>query len=87
MKAADFLKKTHGGFTFLALVKPRSNISSKWNLEKPGYCIFEFDPAFGEVMIRWGDGSWQRLEEKNELDDLVLLEQFGEQDIERFFDA
>ena len=86
MKAADFLEKTYSSFTCLALVKINSNIARDWKLSKPAYCIFEYSKAFGEVMIRWGDGSWQRLEEKEELNDLILLDQFCEQETEKLID-
>jgi len=84
--AADKLSKTYGAFTCLALVKPKSAIAKEWGLEKPSYCIFEFAPAFAEVMIRWGDGSWQKLIDSESLDDLILLHQYGEEEISQLFD-
>ncbi len=86
MKAVEYLSKTHESFRCLALVKPRSEIASEWSLSKPVYCIFEFSKAFSEVTISFGDGSWQRLEKKEELDQLVLLEQFGDSEIDDIFD-
>ncbi len=86
MTAAEKLSETHKAFTCLALVKPRSAIDREWNLEKPGYCIFEFDPSFAEVVIRWGDGSWQNIVDEEQLNDLVLLHEFGEDKISELFD-
>ena len=88
MTAADKLEKTHGAaFTCLALIKPISVIAHEWNLEKPSYCIFEYSPAFSEVIIRWGDGSSQTLTDADQLNDLILLEQFDDAAISDIFDA
>ena len=62
-------KKT---FTCLALVRKGSSIANEWNLKKRGYCIYEYDKSCDTREIRWGDGSWQELEE-NHYADLVLL--------------
>lgn len=63
-------------FTCLALVKPASGITREWKLAKPGYCIYEYTAwAVNKHEIRWGDGSWQELDEKD-LNDLILLHQF-----------
>lgn len=87
MTAAEKMKKKYGPLMCLALVKPNSNLASEWGLQKPGYCIFEFCPAFGLVEIRWGDGSGQRLEEAKQLDDLILLQQFSEKQVLELFDS
>lgn len=86
MQAAAKFKKSHGrSFTCLALVKTNSNIAREWKLTKPAYCIFEYSAAFAEVIIKWGDGSWQVLKTSKQLDDLILLEQFGEKEIDQLF--
>lgn len=84
--AAERLSKKYGAFLCLALVKPRSAIASAWKLEKPSYCIFEYSPAFSEVQIRWGDGSFQNLKDESELDDLILLHEFSDRQISELFD-
>ncbi|WP_020405842.1 hypothetical protein [Hahella ganghwensis] len=84
--AAEKLSKQFGPFTCLALVKPRSSIAIVWKLEKPSYCIFEYSPAFSEVQIRWGDGAFQNLEDESELDDLILLHEFSDEQISELFD-
>lgn len=61
----------------LALVKTGSTLHHQWKLSKPSYCIYEYDKAFDSHQIRWTDGSWQELSE-DELNDVVLLEQFDE---------
>lgn len=88
MDAVDAISKQHGptAFMCLALVKPASALAREWRLTKPSYCIFDFDPAFGYVEIRWGDGSSQRLTRASDLDALILLRQFGEKEIEQLFD-
>jgi hypothetical protein len=68
----------------LALVKPSSSLARSWNLGKPSYCIYEYAKWTGEHEIRWGDGSWQRLNPE-QLADLVLLPQFGEKEIDEIF--
>lgn len=68
----------------LALVKPGSNLARQWDLPKPGYCIYEYDRAFGTREIRWGDGSWQELSVDDHAD-LILLPQFGEAEIDVLF--
>lgn len=78
--------KDEGPFMCLALVKPRSKLASEWQLSKPAYCILEHSPAFGNVEIRWGDGSSQELKDATQLDDLILLRQFDEQAISEIFD-
>ncbi|MES9831726.1 MAG: hypothetical protein ABW139_05725 [Candidatus Thiodiazotropha sp. DIVDIV] len=68
--------------TCLALVKPRSVLAREWNLERPSYCIYEFDPSYEDGhQIRWGDGSWQNLSEDH-FDSLVLLPEFANSDID-----
>lgn len=86
MKAADKLKGKYGAFTCLALIKPTSSLASELQLTKPSYCIFEYSPAFAEVQIRWGDGSWQNLIDAKQLDDLILLHDFGEEAIDKLFE-
>lgn len=78
--------ENEGPFTCLALIKPHSELARAWKLDKPGYCIFEYSPAVGNVQIRWGDGSWQELNTNKELEDLVLLRQFDEQAVSDLFD-
>lgn len=70
--------------TCLALVKPRSNLARTWHLEKPGYCIYEYDRAFGTREIRWGDGSGQAIGAAGH-EDLILLPQFGEDRLNELF--
>lgn len=49
----------------------------RWELEKPSYCIYEYDKAFDSHEIRWGDGSWESVSEDN-FNDVVLLEDLSE---------
>ena len=85
LSAAEKLSQAYGSFTCLALVKPHSSLSSEWELDKPAYCILEYSAAFGKVDIRWGDGSGQKLNNENELDGLILLHQFDEDEINKLF--
>lgn len=64
-------------FSCLALVKRGSLIATEWKLEKLTYCIYEYELAFDTHEIRWGDGSWQNLDEEDYLD-IVLLREFDE---------
>lgn len=65
-------------FMCLALIRPRSELARSWRLAKPGYCIYEYTSwAVKKHEIRWGDGSWQELDD-DELDQLILLRQFDE---------
>lgn len=85
--AVDKLAKEYGcAFMCLALVKPRSELARDWGFDKPTYGILDFDPAFAEVSLRWGDGSSQTLTEDAQLNDLILLPQFDEAQISVLFD-
>ncbi|EPT2758854.1 hypothetical protein [Vibrio cholerae] len=84
-EAAQKLNSTNS-FTCLALVKPISKLAKQWGLTKPSYCIFDYSKATGTVEIRWGDGSGQQIETANELDDLILLQQFDDNQIAVLFD-
>lgn len=86
MTAAEKLKGSYGAFICIALIKPRSVLASELQLSKPSYCILEYSPAFAEVQIRWGDGSWQNLTDAKQLDDLILLHDFGEETIDKIFE-
>jgi len=84
----DRLTKEYGdgAFMCLALVKPNSELAREWQFAKPVYGILDFDPAFADVTLRWGDGSWHMLTKANQLDDLILLPQFDEAQISELFD-
>lgn len=87
MTAAERLEGVYGAFTCLALIKPGSDLATEWQLSKPSYCIFEYSPAVAEVQIRWGDGSWENLTDAKQLDDLILLHDFGEENIDKLFQS
>jgi len=67
--------KPESSFACLALVKTQSSLAKRWKLDKPGYCIYEYDKVFDEHQIRWGDTTWENLSEED-LTAVVLLEQF-----------
>lgn len=77
---------TMTSFTCVALIKPRGALAIAWKLAKPTYCIFEQSAAFGTREIRFGDGSWQELMPE-QLGDLVLIKQLGEDAIASLFDC
>ena len=70
--------------TCLALVRPGSRLAREWQLEKPTYGIYEYSAAFDERVIRFGDGSWQKLSPVDHTD-LVLIEAFGEDELDKLF--
>lgn len=86
MTAAEKLSKDYGAFTCLALIKPRSPLARSLKLEKPAYGILEYSPAFAEVQLRWGDGSAVNLVAAAELNDVILLREYGEQAVSELFD-
>jgi hypothetical protein len=69
----------------LTLVKRGSRLARAWKLAKPAYGIYEYLPDFERRELRWGDGSWQELS-KDDHADLILLEGFGDKEIEAIFD-
>ncbi len=68
----------------IALIKPGSATAREWNFGKPVYGIYEGDPAFGSEEIRFGDGSWQRINDDNR-DDFIILPHVGEDVVDQLF--
>lgn len=68
----------------LALIKPGSKLARKWQLEKPTYCIYEYDRGFGKRETRFGDGSGYQIV-AGDHDDLILLPEFGPDQISELF--
>lgn len=72
-------------FMCVALVKPDSKLAREWKLDKPAWCIYEYESwAVEKHEIRWGDGSWQRLG-PDDVDSIVLLREFGEAELDVLF--
>lgn len=68
----------------IALIKPASELARRWDLAKPTYCIYEYDPAFSTREIRFGDGSWQSLSPQDH-NDLWLIPQLDQRAIDQLF--
>jgi hypothetical protein len=77
MAVQSIILKPESSFSCLALVKNNSVVAQDWKLEKLTYCIYEYDKSSDSHEIRWGDGSWQQLEEKH-FESLVLLPELDE---------
>ena len=72
-------------FMCAALVKPGSKLAEEWKLEKPAWCIYEYQSwAVEKHEIRWGDGSWQQLGPED-LDSIILLREFGDAELNVLF--
>ncbi|GGN55897.1 hypothetical protein B2G71_19345 [Novosphingobium sp. PC22D] len=69
----------------VALIRPGSALARSWKLAKPTYGIYQYDKAFDRHELRFGDGAWQNLEPEH-IPDLVLLEAYGTELVERLFD-
>lgn len=57
----------------IALVRPGSTLAREWKFAKPTFGIYEYSKAFDRHTIRFGDGSWQRLD-RGDLADIVILD-------------
>jgi len=68
----------------LALIKPGSKLACKWQLEKPTYCIYEYDRGIGTREIRFGDGSGHQIVAGDHAG-LVLLPEFSKDKISDLF--
>lgn len=68
----------------LALIKPNSKLARKWQLEKPTYCIYEYDRGLGTREIRFGDGSGRQIVAGDHAD-LILLPELGSDKISALF--
>lgn len=68
----------------IALIKPSSKLAYEWSLQKPSYAIYEYSKAYGTHEIRFGDGTWQKLNRK-QMNDLVLLPQLDVNFIDKLF--
>lgn len=70
----------------LALVKPSAGaLRERIDVDAPVYGIYEYDAGFGTRELRFGDGRGVTIS-SDELQDLVLLPQFGHTEIEALFD-
>ncbi len=70
----------------LALVKPSAGaLRERVDVDAPVYGIYEYDAGFGTRELRFGDGRWIAIS-PDELQDLILLPQFGHAEIEALFD-
>jgi len=82
---ATIAKNQKKDMVCLALIKPNSLLAKEWKLEKPAYCIYEYcSSGTPQHQIRWGDGAWQNLEEKD-FEDFVLLPDFDAKEIDQLF--
>jgi len=61
----------------VALIKTSSELTRRWHANLPAYCIYDFDLCGGYGQIRFGDGSWQDLDQ-NTIGDLILLPEIDE---------
>ncbi len=66
----------------VALIRPGSDLASKWQTNYPAYCIYDFDLCGGYGQIRFGDGSWQDLDEKT-ISDLIILPDLDENQMDQ----
>lgn len=82
---ATITKTREKDMVCLALIKPSSLLAKEWKLEKPAYCIYEYSSSTKpDHQVRWGDGSWQNLEEKH-FTDFVLLPEFDSNALDALF--
>lgn len=58
----------------VALIKSGSELDRRTKSTTPAYCIYEYDRGFGTREIRFGDGSWLSVDERDHEDLLILPE-------------
>ncbi|WP_297809548.1 hypothetical protein [uncultured Methylophaga sp.] len=86
MTPTEILEKKYGHeINCIALIKPNSSLAKQLDLNDPTYCILEYYPGIAPVIIKWGDGSFNSVEDAKHIDDLVLLTDLDQDCVDEVF--